>query len=146
MIKLLSENGDGTLFPEMILVSIPNTDRNRDLTQSRDTAAAMMDKHTASRTGGGELFLSFLGTESIHILTPSSIRTTKTTPSSPATSIASAAAWATSFPHPRSLSTILAMVCCRTINWDRAVGMFKKSLFLRENPETRKKLTDLERP
>lgn len=65
MIKQMSETGDGTLFPEMILVSIPNTDRNHDLTPSRDTAAAMMDKNTASRTGGGDKFLSFISTELI---------------------------------------------------------------------------------
>ena len=63
MIKQMSENGDGLQFPEMILVSIPNTDRVRDLTPSRDTAAAMMDKNTAGRTGGGDLFLSFIRTE-----------------------------------------------------------------------------------
>ncbi len=63
MIKQMSENGDGLRFPEMILVSIQNTDRNRDLTPSRDTAAALMDKNTASRTGGGEQFLSFISTE-----------------------------------------------------------------------------------
>jgi predicted alpha/beta superfamily hydrolase len=63
MIKQMSENGNGLQFPEMILVSIPNTDRNRDLTPSRDTAAFMMDKNTASRTGGGDKFLSFISTE-----------------------------------------------------------------------------------
>jgi uncharacterized protein len=63
MIKQMSENGDGLQFPEMILVSIPNTDRVRDLTPSRDTAAAMMDKNTAGRTGGGDKFLSFISAE-----------------------------------------------------------------------------------
>jgi predicted alpha/beta superfamily hydrolase len=65
MVKQMSENGDGTQFPEMIIVSIPNTDRIRDLTPSRDTATAMMDKNTASRTGGGEQFLSFINSELI---------------------------------------------------------------------------------
>jgi uncharacterized protein len=63
MIKQMSEDAGGLRFPEMILVSIPNTDRNRDLTPSRDTAAFMMDKNTASRTGGGEQFLSFISGE-----------------------------------------------------------------------------------
>ena len=63
MIKQMSENGDGTQFPEMIVVAIQNTDRNRDLTPSRDTAAAMIDKNSASRTGGGDQFLSFIRTE-----------------------------------------------------------------------------------
>jgi uncharacterized protein len=63
MIKQMSENGDGLQFPEMIVVSIPNTDRVRDLTPSRDTAAAMMDKNSAGRTGGGDQFLSFITTE-----------------------------------------------------------------------------------
>ena len=65
MIKQMSENGDGTQFPEMIVVAIQNTDRNRDLTPSRDTAAAMIDKNSASRTGGGEQFLSFINSELI---------------------------------------------------------------------------------
>lgn len=65
MIRQMSEDGDGLRFPEMILVSIQNTDRNRDLTPSRDTAAFMMDKNTAGRTGGGEQFLSFIRTELI---------------------------------------------------------------------------------
>ena len=63
MIKQMSENGNGLQFPEMILVAIQNTDRNRDLTPSRDTAAFMMDKRSASRTGGGDKFLSFISTE-----------------------------------------------------------------------------------
>src|ERR1700722_10345510 len=63
MIKQMSEDAGGLRFPEMILVSIPNTDRNRDLTPSRDTAAFMMDKNTASRTGGGDKFLSFISSE-----------------------------------------------------------------------------------
>lgn len=65
MIKQLSENGDGLQFPEMIIVAVQNTDRNRDLTPSRDTAAAMMDKNTAGRTGGGDKFLAFISTELI---------------------------------------------------------------------------------
>lgn len=62
MIRQLSSGPD---FPEMIIVSIPNTDRIRDLTPTLDTVAFGMDPHMARRTGGGEAFLSFIAHELI---------------------------------------------------------------------------------
>jgi len=62
MIKNLGRSPD---FPEMILVSIPNTDRNRDLTPSHDTTMPGMGPDAARHTGGGETFLSFIGHELI---------------------------------------------------------------------------------
>jgi predicted alpha/beta superfamily hydrolase len=65
MIKQMSENGDGTQFPEMIVVSIPNTNRNRDLTPTRDTTEHRMGMGDLNNTGGGEQFLSFISSELI---------------------------------------------------------------------------------
>ena len=62
MIRQMSGGPD---FPEMILVSIPNTDRIRDLTPTQDTSGFGMDPRMARRTGGGEAFLSFIEHELI---------------------------------------------------------------------------------
>ena len=57
-------SGDhGLAFPEMIVVAIQNTDRNRDLTPTRVTKVPQMDSAGASRTGGGEKFLGFISRE-----------------------------------------------------------------------------------
>jgi uncharacterized protein len=65
MIKQMSENGDGTQFPEMIVVAIQNTDRNRDLTPTRDTTEHRMGPPDQNHSGGGEQFLSFINSELI---------------------------------------------------------------------------------
>ena len=63
---MIRQMSDGPNFPEMIIVSIPNTDRIRDLTPTLDTANVFgMDRNTARRTGGGEAFLSFMAHELI---------------------------------------------------------------------------------
>jgi len=63
MIRQLSETSGATAFPEMIVVGIPNTDRNRDLTPTHAAAPGRMDSVSASHTGGGEKFLSFIAGE-----------------------------------------------------------------------------------
>lgn len=65
MIQLLSERGGPVGFPELIVVAIPNTDRNRDLTPTRPANEPRMDSASLSHTGGGERFLSFVGSELI---------------------------------------------------------------------------------
>ena len=60
MIKQMSEDGGGLLFPEMIVVAILNTDRSRDLTPTRDTTEARMGQGANNHSGGGERFLSFM--------------------------------------------------------------------------------------
>ena len=60
MIKQMSEDGPRLLFPEMIVVAITNTDRNRDLTPTRDSTLVRMGRGADNHTGGGERFLSFL--------------------------------------------------------------------------------------
>jgi uncharacterized protein len=59
--------GSGNLaFPKMIVVGIPNTDRTRDLTPTHATLVPPgMDSMEASRSGGGEQFISFLEKELI---------------------------------------------------------------------------------
>ena len=63
MIKQMSEDGGGLLFPEMIVVAILNTDRPRDLTPTRDTTEVRMGRGSNNHSGGGEKFLSFLSDE-----------------------------------------------------------------------------------
>lgn len=65
MIQQLSERTGGMTFPEMIIVGILNTDRNRDLTPTQATAAPGMSGEALKRTGGGEQFLSFIQKELI---------------------------------------------------------------------------------
>jgi len=65
---MLRQMGGGignTGFPQVILIGIPNTDRNRDLTPTRDMHAPMLDSFSASHTGGGENFISFMEKELI---------------------------------------------------------------------------------
>jgi hypothetical protein len=57
MIQQLSSNGN-SVFPEMIVVGIPNTDRTRDLTPTPDSNAA-------KTSGGGEQFIAFIEKELI---------------------------------------------------------------------------------
>ena len=55
----LSETNGNAFIPEMILVGIGNTDRNRDLTPSVDSSSGL------PVTGGGPAFLSFIEQELI---------------------------------------------------------------------------------
>ncbi|HMH21170.1 MAG TPA: alpha/beta hydrolase-fold protein [Puia sp.] len=63
MLRQMGGGGGNTMFPQMILVGIPNTDRNRDLTPTHATFAPMLDSASAAHTGGGENFISFLEKE-----------------------------------------------------------------------------------
>jgi len=63
MAQLLSEDRGPMNFPELIVVAVYNTDRNRDLTPTRPASAPRMDSATLSHTGGGEKFLSFIDRE-----------------------------------------------------------------------------------
>ena len=58
MIRQLSTTNGNTVVPKMIVVGIPNTDRMRDLTPSKDES--MGPENTS---GGGEAFLSFMSDE-----------------------------------------------------------------------------------
>ena len=57
MIEQLSNVNGNTVFPKMIVVGIPNTDRSRDLTPIKDPISPS--------SGGGEQFLSFIEKELI---------------------------------------------------------------------------------
>lgn len=64
MIQQLSEINGNTIYPEMIVVGIPNTDRTRDLTPTHITSdLPMLDSNFSKTTGGGENFVSFIEKE-----------------------------------------------------------------------------------
>ena len=64
MIQQLSQVNGNTIFPEMIVVGIPNTDRTRDLTPTRIVSdPPMMDTNSSRSTGGGENFAAFMAKE-----------------------------------------------------------------------------------
>lgn len=64
MIQQLSQINGNTIFPEMIVVGIPNTDRTRDLTPTHISSdLPMMDSTFSKTTGGGENFAAFLQKE-----------------------------------------------------------------------------------
>lgn len=66
MIEELSEVNGNTIVPEMIVVGIPNTNRNRDLTPSRsDVDLPFVPKNLSEQSGGGEKFTAFLEKELI---------------------------------------------------------------------------------
>src|SRR6187431_2451962 len=66
MIQQLSQVNGNTIFPEMIVVGIPNTDRTRDLTPTHiESDLPMMDTNFSKSTGGGENFAAFLQKELI---------------------------------------------------------------------------------
>lgn len=66
MIQQLSQVNGNTIFPEMIVVAIPNTDRTRDLTPTHiESDLPMMDSNFSKVTGGGENFAAFLQKELI---------------------------------------------------------------------------------
>src|SRR3954452_4779721 len=64
LIQQLSQANGNTVFPEMIIVGIPNTNRTRDLTPTHITSdAPMMNSNSSIATGGGDNFLAFLEKE-----------------------------------------------------------------------------------
>jgi len=63
MLRQMGGGSGNTGFPQMILVGIPNTDRTRDLTPFRGGASPAMDSMSASQSGGGEKFISFIQKE-----------------------------------------------------------------------------------
>ncbi len=64
MIQQLSSVNGNMICPEMIVVSIPNTDRWRDLTPTHVAAEPpLLDSASGSTTGGGEKFISFMEKE-----------------------------------------------------------------------------------
>lgn len=66
MIEELSEINGNTLCPEMIVVGIPNTNRNRDLTPTHsEIDLPFVSKNVSEQSGGGEKFAEFLEKELI---------------------------------------------------------------------------------
>ncbi|OXA77760.1 esterase [Flavobacterium frigidimaris] len=66
MIEELSEVNGNTLCPEMIVVGITNTNRNRDLTPTHsDVDLPFVPKNLSEQSGGGEKFVEFLEKELI---------------------------------------------------------------------------------
>ncbi len=64
MIQQLSQANGNTVYPEMIVVGIPNTDRTRDLTPTHITSdPPMMDSNFSRASGGGENFVAFIEKE-----------------------------------------------------------------------------------
>lgn len=64
MIQQLSQINGNDLYPEMIVVGIPNTDRTRDLTPTHITSdPPMMDSNFSRTSGGGENFVAFIEKE-----------------------------------------------------------------------------------
>jgi predicted alpha/beta superfamily hydrolase len=66
MIQQMSQVNGNSVFPEMIVVGIPNTDRTRDLTPTHVSSdPPMMDSNFSKSSGGGENFVAFLEKELI---------------------------------------------------------------------------------
>jgi len=64
MIQQMSQVNGNNVYPEMIVVAIPNTDRTRDLTPTHITSdPPMMDSNFSKTTGGGENFVAFMEKE-----------------------------------------------------------------------------------
>jgi predicted alpha/beta superfamily hydrolase len=64
MIQQMSQVNGNNVYPEMIVVAIPNTDRTRDLTPTHITSdPPMMDTNFSKSTGGGENFVAFIEKE-----------------------------------------------------------------------------------
>src|SRR3954471_1728133 len=60
LVQQLSQANGNTVYPEMIIVGIPNTDRTRDLTPTHIISdLPMMDSNSTRTTGGGENFVAF---------------------------------------------------------------------------------------
>jgi len=66
MIQQMSQVNGNNVYPEMIVVGIPNTDRTRDLTPTHISSdPPMMDSNFSKTTGGGENFVAFIEKELI---------------------------------------------------------------------------------
>ena len=66
MIQQLSQVNGNNVYPEMIVVGIPNTDRTRDLTPTHVISdPPMMDSNSSKTSGGGENFVAFIEKELI---------------------------------------------------------------------------------
>jgi len=66
IIEEMSEVNGNTNCPEMIVVGIPNTKRNRDLTPTHsDIDPSFVKKSVSDQSGGGEKFVEFLEKELI---------------------------------------------------------------------------------
>src|SRR6185295_2782552 len=64
MIQQMSQVNGNNIYPEMIVVAIPNTDRTRDLTPTHITNdPPMMDSNFSKTSGGGENFVAFIEKE-----------------------------------------------------------------------------------
>src|SRR4051812_47288562 len=64
LIQQLSQVNGNNIFPEAIVVAIPNTDRTRDLTPTHVTSdPPMMDSNFSKTSGGGENFAAFIEKE-----------------------------------------------------------------------------------
>ena len=64
MIQQMSQVNGNNVYPEMIVVAIPNTDRTRDLTPTHiANDPPMMDSDFSKTTGGGENFVAFIEKE-----------------------------------------------------------------------------------
>src|SRR4051812_32230438 len=64
LVQQLSQANGNTIYPEMIIVGIPNTDRTRDLTPTPITSdPPMMDSNSSKTSGGGENFVAFMEKE-----------------------------------------------------------------------------------
>jgi predicted alpha/beta superfamily hydrolase len=64
MIQQMSQVNGNNVYPEMIVVGIPNTDRTRDLTPTHVTSdPPMMDSNFSRSSGGGDNFVSFIEKE-----------------------------------------------------------------------------------
>jgi predicted alpha/beta superfamily hydrolase len=63
MIQQLTEVNGNTLFPSMILVGIPNTNRLRDLTPTHAASSPYGDSNSVRGSGGGEKFTAFIEKE-----------------------------------------------------------------------------------
>ncbi len=61
----LSQLLRNTPIPKMIIVGIPNTNRNRDLTPTNAQYPPYLDSAAAAQTGGGEKFMDFIQKELI---------------------------------------------------------------------------------
>ncbi len=65
MIQQLTEVNGNDVFPKMILVGIPNTNRQRDLTPTHASTSPYGDSNSVRGTGGGENFTAFIEKELI---------------------------------------------------------------------------------
>ena len=63
MIQQLTEVNGNSVFPDMILVGIPNTDRLRDLTPTHARSSPYGDSNSVRVSGGGENFTAFIEKE-----------------------------------------------------------------------------------